>query len=506
MRISLIPVSLRRPFRLLFLLWTLASLGGGWVRAADTPEAKLILDASPLEAGVRDRTSLAPIVKRAAPSVVSVYTTKYIRQRSLPSDPFSRLFGLPDAEDEPTRPSGRRRPVEGLGSGVIVTEDGYILTNNHVVDQVDEVKVVLSDGKKEYAAKVVGKDDQTDIAVLKVDAQGLPAITIADSAKLEVGDTVLAIGNPFGVGQTVTSGIVSAVGRSGFYLLRYEDFIQTDASINPGNSGGALVDAQGRLVGVNTLIVSDTGASAGLGFAVPCNLAREVMGKILKHGRVVRGYLGVELELQVTPDLMREFSLPNDQGALVTKVVPGGPADRGGLKPGDFIVEFDGRAVTDRRSLQFHVARTDPKTRAPVKLLRDGKETTVQVNVGELNLTSLAGDPSDPETSPGALEGLETAELTPALRRQFKVPDTVEAGVIVTEVDPDSLAAARDLQAGCVLLEVNRQPVKTPADAVKAAGDSRSGNVLLRVWMPNRTVKYIVLEPQKKPGPPAANE
>src|ERR1051325_1800946 len=315
----------------------------------------------PLSRDVLARTSFAPVVKRVAPSVVTIYSTKNVENRfrnsPLFDDPFfRRFFGFGDGDeengDEPTPPprGGRRRPGGGgggggrgggrqfqeqsLGSGVIVSSDGYILSNNHVVEGADEVKVSLGEGRADLVAKVIGTDPPTDISVLKVDAKDLTPVTITDSANLQVGDTVLAVGNPFGVGQTVTMGIVSAVGRGGFGIVDYEDFIQTDASINPGNSGGALVDVEGRLIGVNTAIISGTGANMGIAFAVPANMARSVMDRIIKDGRVIRGFLGVGIQ-PVTPELAQMFNLPNQSGALVSEVRPKTPAAQAGIEAGD---------------------------------------------------------------------------------------------------------------------------------------------------------------------------
>ncbi len=349
-------------------------------KSAATPP-KLNLSETPLARETKLATSFAPIIKKVAPTVVNVYSTKLVKEgpRMIPflDDPlFRRFFGDDFGDDSRDGRRPRAREEQSLGSGVIISEDGYILTNNHVVDGADEIKAVLADGKKEFEAKVVGTDPQPDVAVLKVQGRSLPAITVADSDQLEVGDVVIAIGNPFGVGQTVTMGIVSATGRGVGILGRagYEDFIQTDASINPGNSGGALVDAEGRLVGLNTAILSRSGGSQGVGFAVPANLARFVMDRIVKDGKVVRGQLGVWIQ-PVTPELAKEFNLPADQsGALISQVLPKSPAEEAGLKEGDVVIEFNGKKVTDSRQLRLMVAQCPPKTKVTLRVLRDGKE------------------------------------------------------------------------------------------------------------------------------------
>jgi serine protease Do len=457
------------------------------------PPARLNLDESALAEPVRQATSLSSIVQRAAPSVVSVSTTQLVESRSRALSPFRWFFE--DFEERLRPQQGEpRRQIEGIGSGVIVTEDGYILTNTHVVDRADTITVVLGDSRTRYEARVVGTDQATDIAVLKVEAQGLPAIVMADSESIEVGDLVLAIGSPFGLGQTVTSGIVSAKGRSGFFMLQYEDFIQTDAPINPGNSGGALVDAQGRLIGINTFIVSRSGASAGVNFAVPTNLARFVMDKIIQDGEVRRGMLGVRLESVVTPELVKEFDLPNDQGALVTQVEAGGPASRAGVQPGDFIVEFNGIQVTDLRSLQFEVAKLSPGTEAELKVIRDGKPRTLSVTLGELDLQAMQ-TPREPESRPAPrlLEGVEMVDLTASARRQFNIPAGVEGKVLVTTVDPASRAYAAGLRAGSVILEVDRRGVESVDDVLEAAEASARGRLLLRVRNPNGVISYMVI-------------
>src|SRR5438477_6125431 len=328
-------------------------------------------------------------------------------------DPFfRRFFGSPFDDN-----GGRRQPrtfkERSLGSGVIVTKDGYILTNNHVVDGADEIKVARDKDKKQFTAKVVGRDPKTDIAVLKIDARDLPFITFADSDKLEVGDVVLALGKPFGIGQTVTMGIVSATGRGGMGIEDYEDFIQTDAAINPGNSGGALVDAEGRLIGLNTAILSRSGGNQGIGFAIPANLARDVMEGLIKDGHVTRGYLGVMIQ-DVTPSLAKEFKLKeNGAGALVSDVTADSPAEKAGLKSGDVIVEFDGKKVTDSRHLKREVARVHPGQTIPVKVLRDGSNKTLQVAVRETpGVERLAKNDSQGKGDDnGTLNGVTVGDL-----------------------------------------------------------------------------------------------
>src|SRR5499426_2624267 len=320
--------------------------------------------------------SFAPIVKNAQPAVVSIASTKVIKVDAgdeglspLFDDPmFRQFFG--DRGAGPLNRPGRPRELreQGLGSGVIVSPDGYILTNNHVIEGANEIKVYTSD-KRELKARVIGADPKTDIAVVKVEAKNLPTLAFADSSKAQVGDIVLAIGNPFGVGQTVTMGIISATGRGNLGIEDYEDFIQTDAAINPGNSGGALINASGQLIGINTAILSRAGGNQGVGFAVPSNLARTVMNQLLKDGKVVRGYLGVLIQ-PVTPEIAKAFSLPNTRGALVGEVTPDGPAARAGLAQGDVITELNGVRVDDSRELRLKISQIAPGSAIKLKLIR----------------------------------------------------------------------------------------------------------------------------------------
>ncbi len=463
------------------------------VRVDDKPIAAIN---SPLGA------SYAPIVKRVAPSVVKVLVTE--RAKNVPAADMSPFLDNPAFReffgDQFGQQSGRgtiRQPAqEGLGSGVIVSADGYILTNNHVVHGADIIKVSLNDGR-ELTAKVVGTDPQTDLAVIKVDAKELPAVTFTDSDKVEVGDRVLAVGNPFGIGQTVTSGMVSGLGRATLGL-DYEDFIQTDAAINPGNSGGALVDADGRLVGINTAILSRSGGSQGIGFAIPANLARNVMDQLVTSGKVVRGYLGVSIQ-DVTPALADQFNLETHEGALVAEVVPNGPAAKAGLKDGDVIKNFDGKAVTDARHLKLTVATIAPGAKVPAEVLRDGQTVTVDLKIGERpgERTLARGDRDDGAASPdddtGTLNGVGVGDLDTQARSEFDVPGRVR-GALVTSVDPSSAAAAAGLQPGDVIQEINHHPVKNADDAVKLTEKTDSKKTLVRVWSQNGSHFVVVDE------------
>ena len=448
------------------------------------------------------RGSFAPIVEKVAPAVVKIETTTPISNtgiRQFPGfdDPFWRqFFGNQFGQTFPPHAIGPE--VEhGLGSGVIVTRDGYILTNNHVVDGAKEVKVTLPDGR-EFTAKVVGRDPKTDIAVVKIDADNLPVVPMADSHNVKVGDVVLAVGNPFGVGQTVTEGIVSAKDRGGMGIEHYEDFIQTDAAINPGNSGGALVDIDGRLIGINTAILTRSGGSQGVGFAIPSDLARSVMESLVQYGHVTRGYLGVMIQ-NVTPDLAPEFDLKNSAGALVSEVVPDGPADKAGFKDGDVILKFNGEKVTDSRNLQLAVAQTKPGSNVPVEITRNGNKKTLEVSIKQLPGTGqLAEAASQSGNDTGTLNGVTVSNLDPPARQQFNIPENV-AGALITQVDPTSAAAQAGLQPGDVIESINRHPVKDADEAVQLTEHPGSKQTLVRVW-DNGGSHYVVVDESNKVG------
>ena len=475
--------------------------------AADEPQVKV--QPAPIPRESRPALSFAPIVKKAASSVVTIYSTKTIKdgsQNPLLNDPFfRRFFGLEEDEDGNTR-RPRLRHEQSLGSGVIVSPDGYILSNYHVVEGADEVKVGLPNGQGDVTAKVIGTDPPTDIAVLKVSGTNLTAITMTDSDNVQVGDVVLAMGNPFGVGQTVTMGIVSALGRGGFGVVDYEDFIQTDASINPGNSGGPLLDTEGRLVGINTFILSGSGGSMGIGFAVPINMARYVMERINQEGRVVRGYLGVYVQ-PVTRELAKAFNLADQSGALLGGVSPGTPAGRAGLKEGDVIVEFNGKKVADSRHLRLMVAETRPNTKANVKLLREGKEVVTSVTIGELPPEHAAapgprGRGATPKGDALSLEGVEVGDLDGRIRQQFGIPSDV-VGALVMNVDPGTPAFDAGLRPGDVILEMNRQKVHNAREAIQLSRKIKD-RALLRVWSKSGS-RFLVFETGRKPKESSSN-
>ncbi len=455
------------------------------------------VDERPIARELGGHTSFAPVIKKVAPGVVKVSTSTKIHNTAFSGPPgmedlMRRFFGDESQGRAPRRNFGTPRQ-QGVGSGVITTKDGYILTNNHVVDGADEVKVTLQDGR-EFTAKVIGRDPKSDVAVIKIDAKDLPAVPMADSDKVEIGDVVLAIGNPFGIGQTVTSGIVSATGRANMGL-DYEDFIQTDAAINPGNSGGALVDAEGRLIGINTAILSRSGGNQGIGFAIPSNLTRDVMQSLVKDGRVTRGFLGVMIQ-DVTPALAKEFKLKDGAGALVGDVTPNSPAEKAGLKSGDVVLEFNGKQVTDSRHLKLEVARTSPGETVPVKFLRDGATKTLDIKLKEMpGAERLARGDTHSNDDTGTLNGVTVADLDQRAREQFNLPGTIN-GVVITEVQPDSAAAEAGLKPGDVVQEINRKTVKTAEEAVRLTEDPKSKSTLLRVWR-NGGSHYVVVDESK---------
>jgi len=470
------------------LVLLLGMAGWGVARASQkffTPGVHISMNlADPAEAP--SRTGFAPVVKAVLPDVVNISTSKVVKaselkQFDMPDDMppfFQQFFGRdfgpnqpfgPNSDDRSMRPRDQRE--DSLGSGVIISPEGYILTNNHVVEGATDVRVTLSD-KRQLKAKVIGTDPKTDIAVLKVDGSGFPAITIGDSSKVQVGDYALAVGDPFGVGQTVTMGIISALNRGNLGIEDYEDFIQTDAPINPGNSGGALVNDRGELVGINTAILSHgSGGNEGIGFAIPINMARKVMSQILDHGKVNRAYLGIMVQ-DITPGISKAMNLKDMKGVLVGDVTPSGPASRSGVQRGDVILEVNGKPMEDSRELRNTISMMNPDSTVKLKLLRNGNPTDVSVKLGDL--------PSDKEqakteegSSDKALDGVTVENLDAQTARQLGLP-AATAGVVVTDIDQASSLASAGLRRGDVIQEVNHQPVRNVTqfeEAMHKAGD-----------------------------------
>jgi serine protease Do len=452
--------------------------------------------ASPVQTSqISFASGFSAVAEKDVPSVVNIASTKIIRtpnSRSLSpffSDPFFRQF-FGDQFGPLQIPREQRE--QSLGSGVIVSADGYVLTNNHVVAGANEIEVTIG-GKRELKARVIGTDSRTDIAVVKVEAKNLPVIVFGDSSKVKVGDFALAIGNPFGLNQTVTMGIVSATGRGNLGIEDYEDFIQTDASINPGNSGGALVNVNGELIGINTAIESGgTGGNQGIGFAIPSNMARQVMDQILKHGKVIRGYLGAWIQ-PVTPEIAKSFGLSQPQGALLSDVDPDGPAGRSGLQRGDIVLELDGKPITDTREFRLKLAMTKPGTTVRLKVYRDGKERDVSVVLGEMP-SKAANRPNSQEGTPGAaLQGLSTEDLTPQIARQLGLPEKTY-GVVISGIEQGSAAEEAGLRRGDVIQEVNHIPVHNEREFSRVISRLGNQSVLLLINRRGNTI-YVVVGP-----------
>ncbi|HEY5719885.1 MAG TPA: DegQ family serine endoprotease [Gammaproteobacteria bacterium] len=439
------------PSPVLILLLSLWLAPTAW--AGSLPSA---VDGAPLP-------TLAPMLERVTPAVVNISTRGrvQIRENPLLSDPFFRRFF-----DLPQRP--RTRPTQSLGSGVVIdAANGYLLTNHHVVDKASEITVTLRDGR-ELAGSLIGSDPEADVAVVQVPAGGLTEVALADSDALRVGDFVVAIGNPFGLGQTVTSGIVSALGRSGLGIEGYEDFIQTDASINPGNSGGALVNLRGELVGINTAILAPSGGNVGIGFAIPVNMAHELMAQILQHGEVRRGQLGIALQ-DLTPQLAEAFGIDQRRGAVVAQVVAGSPAAKAGLEAGDVIVAINGRALRSSAQLRNVVGLQRIGEQVELGILRDGKPRTVQIEVAAVAVSESEGGALHPRFAGATLSDL--GEEHPLYGRL--------QGVLVSRVERGSAAWLTGLRRGDVIVSVNRREVASLAElrAVPIEGDQLLLNV-----------------------------
>jgi serine protease Do/serine protease DegQ len=421
--------------------------------AAPAPAKKmpaLVTDDSPVSQGASPGrvTSYADVIEPVQKAVVSVYSTRIVHQRVNPF--FRQLYG-----DQ--GPAERDSKEKGLGSGVIVSPDGYILTNNHVVEGADELNVLLTD-ERDLKAKVIGTDPKTDIAIIKIEAENLPVAVLADSDKLRVGDVVFAIGNPLEVGQTVTMGIVSAKNRRSVHILDdihgYQDFIQTDAAINMGNSGGALVDAKGRLVGINSAILSPSSGNIGIGFTIPINLAASIMRSLIETGTVSRGYLGISLDPNpVTAELIEQLGLPKEtKGVVVSDVVPGSPAEKAGLKRPDFVVSINDHVISSVEELRLTVAQMPPGSVAKVKLVRDGQEKVIDVTLGKLT-----------ENPNELFTGVNVTPLTDEARRRLGIGGRIN-GLVVTDVADDS-PFRDDLVANMVIMEIYRTAVPDLATA-----------------------------------------
>ena len=491
----------RRPQAAVAALALAATLGGVGFASAQHLEHVHALSLKLADANeAPDHAGFAPVVKKVLPAVVNISSSKVSKVptefEQMPDDPFFRqFFGNQFGQDfgqnfgeEPGQGRGRnfngprrapeQRREEGLGSGVIMTPDGYILTNNHVVDGATDVKVVLGD-KREFKAKVIGTDPKSDVAVIKIDATDLPSITVGDSSKVQVGDYALAIGDPFGVGKTVTMGIVSATGRSNLGIEAYEDFIQTDAAVNPGNSGGALVNDRGELIGINTAIISHgSEGNQGIGFAIPSNMARGVMEQIVDHGKVTRAYMGI-VPQDITPALAKSFGEKEGHGALVADVSANSPAQKAGIERGDIIVDVNGKPVEDANGLRMTISMMQPDSTANIKVLRNGSAKDLAVKLGTMPTEEAVNIPEHNNgDSSSSLSGVSVENLDAETAKEVGVsPET--KGVVVTKVDPSSAAAEAGLQRGDVIQEVNRHAVKNTSEFEQAMRGNKDNPLFL---------------------------
>jgi serine protease Do len=433
--------------------------------------------------------ALDEVANIARPAVVNISTTSTVTMEDNPfgdmfNDPFFRHF-FGDPNEHPGQK--RKRKSSGLGSGVIVSEQGYILTNNHVVQGAEDIKVTLYD-KREFKGKIVGTDPRTELAVIMITAKDLPTLKFGESGKLKTGDIVLAIGSPFGLSQTITMGIVSAVGRSNIGLADFEDFIQTDAAINPGNSGGALVNSSGELVGINTAIFSTSGGYMGIGFAIPSDMAKTVMDSIIKHGKVVRGWLGVSIQ-NLTPELAKSLGIKETEGALIAGIESNSPADKAGFKRGDLVIALDGKKIIDSTSLRNMVSATAPGKKVDFKIIREGKEQTITATLGEYKEKKIA---KKTEYN-NIMKDVTVQELTPGIQDKLNLPENL-TGVVITNVGQDSPSEGL-LQPGDVIEEINKMAIRSVQDYDKAVSKLGENDPVLLLIYRNGGSVYLTIRP-----------
>ena len=467
------------------IFWTLFCLIGGFT-AATLPgpvstshaQTSLVLPGAP--------GSFSNLVKKASQSVVNISTVKVFKGRGQtpfyfgPNDPFKDFFDKFFRDQIP-----KEHRQRSLGTGFIIDKDGHIITNNHVVEKTDEIKVTLAD-KKEFTAKIIGRDPKTDLALIRIEAdRPLKPLTLGDSDKLDVGDWVVAIGNPFGLGNTVTAGIVSAKYRQ-IGAGSYENFIQTDASINPGNSGGPLLNTAGEVVGINTAIFSQSGGSIGIGFAIPVNMAKDLLPQ-LKKGKVVRGWLGVMIQ-KITSDLQEKLNLKGKKGALVADVTKDGPADKAGIQRGDVIVSFDGKEIKEMKDLPYIVASTPVGKKVLVEIIRKGKRKSIDVKIGELEEDKVTEEPGEPK-----LElGMVVKEITPELAKNFGISET--SGLIVVQVENNTPAAEAGLRPGDIIIEIDQVAAENLEQFEQKIKDYKEGDTILFLVKRRGTTVYLTLK------------
>ncbi len=438
--------------------------------------------------------ALASVAEKASPAVVGIRAEWTVEQQAiaipgLPEELFEHFFRRRMPQQQPSQPRERRQKAQG--SGFIISRDGYILTNSHVVDQAERVEVDLQNGQT-LDAEVIGTDPESDVAVIKVKANGLPTLALADSDGLKVGEWVLAIGNPLGLSHTVTAGIVSAKGRSGLRLASYENFIQTDAAINMGNSGGPLIDLQGRAVGINTAIVGPAGGNIGIGFAIPINMAKDIADQLIETGSVERGYLGV-VPQEVTADVATAFGLDDTRGVAIPQVTEGSAADKAGLRRNDIILEFDGEPIDSEAQFRNMVAEHRPGERVKVIVLRDGRQKTLTVTLAKRpSIEEMRGETQEQRSrGRSARLGLAVQNLAPDLARQFGYED--QTGVIVARVTPGSEAAQKGIRPGLLIEQVDREEVETVAEFEAAVKKSAADGKVLLLVSDGQTSQYVVL-------------
>jgi serine protease Do len=459
------------------------------------PPAPLVVDGT--------RTSYADVVEKTSPAVVRIESEikeRQTPQTQMPQSPFDDFFNSPQMPQgqQPQRPQVQR----GLGSGVIVSADGYILTNNHVVEGAEKITVLMSDNKS-YEAKAVGLDKASDLAVLKIEGATFPFLNLGNSDNVRVGDIVLAIGNPLGIGQTVTAGIISAKGRRTGLSdgNSFEDFLQTDAPINRGNSGGALVNLTGELIGINSQILSSggQGGSIGIGFSIPSNMAKTVMEQLIQNGKVRRGMLGINIQ-NISEDVAKNLELKDTKGVIVSNVRPGSAAEKAGIKRGDIVTSINNEAIEDSNILRNKVAGTAPGSEIKIKILRDGKEQEVSAMLDELSVEgektenkSGENQPNTEKQSESGKLGLNLQPLSPQISRQLELPADA-TGVVVTEVDQNGAAAAQGIARGDVIMEINRQAVNSLDDVKTALDKSGDRPILLLIARRGQTI-YLTVKP-----------
>jgi serine protease Do len=478
--------------RAFIIMWTVICLavGFGVATAVDVFTAPQAVQASAISSSSAvapaPPMSFSPLVKKASPSVVNISVVKKIEGTEQnpspfgPNDPFGDFFDRFFGNQIP-----RDYKQQGLGTGFIIDKEGYILTNNHVVDAADEVKVKLLDGK-EFNAKIIGRDPKTDLALIKIDPdKSLVPLPLGDSDKLEVGDWVVAIGNPFGLGNTVTAGIVSAKYRH-LGMGTYDNFIQTDASINPGNSGGPLLNTAGEVVGINSAIFSQSGGSIGIGFAIPINMAKELLPQ-LKAGKVIRGWLGVMIQ-KITPDLKATLGLKDEKGALVADVIAGGPADKAGIKRGDVIVGFNGKEIRESYELPYIVASTPVGKLVKVDVIRKGERKSFEVKIGELKEKNVR----QAEVQEKSKLGLTVREITPEIAKSLQL--TERSGVVITEVQDSSPAADAGLKPGDVILELDHASIPNVDTFDKKIQEYKKGDIILLLVKRQNSTLFLTLK------------